>query len=78
MATVKSVKVLILAQGAYAAIESPGSNLDVLLPAGKGAMAGLMERAQEFRAKADRYARYADLCEEAAHIEFCKREKAEG
>lgn len=65
-------KVTILAQGAYCAIteEKPGqySALDVLLPAGKGSKEGLIERATEYERKAARYARYAQLCRDAAGI----------
>jgi uncharacterized protein with PhoU and TrkA domain len=66
-----TVKILVLAQGAYAGITQSGTDatvhtVDVLLPAGKGARKGLEERAQEYREKAERYARYAAMCEAAS------------
>ncbi|MDI3258401.1 MAG: hypothetical protein QJR02_01760 [Sinobacteraceae bacterium] len=64
-----TVKITCLAQGAYCSIVDTRHGhhaLDVLLPVGKGAATGLEERAAEFREKAERYLRYAQLCEAAA------------
>lgn len=65
-----TVKLNTLNQGCYAEITDTRNGkqgaLVVLLPPGKGACTALEERASEFREKALRYARYAELCENAA------------
>ena len=68
------VKLTNLATGCYASIQTGSSEnstwqgLDVILPAGKPAGAGLRERAEEYRRKALRMTRYAELCELASEI----------
>lgn len=66
------VQVMIGATAAYAAITGTKDNggfyaLDVKLPAGKGAKAGLMERAADYQKQAERAARYARICRDAAY-----------
>lgn len=64
-------QIMVGATAAYAAITGTEDNggfyaLDVKLPAGKGTKAGLLERAAEYQKKAERAARYARLCRDAA------------
>lgn len=61
------VKITVLAQGAYASIKTSAISMDVLLPAGKGAPAGLRERAQAMRNEANSKLKRAALMEEAAN-----------
>lgn len=63
-------KLMIGTSAAHVAIDSGTGELMVTLPGGKGMTAGLRQRADEFHEKAQRYARYAELCRATAnHIE---------
>lgn len=63
-------KLMIGTSAAHVAIDSGSGGLMVTLPGGMATPAGLRQRAEEFHEKAQRYARYAELCRATAnHIE---------
>lgn len=62
------VRILILAEAAYACIKTDTATLDVRLSAGKSASDSLRETAQDWRAQAARLERRAKLAEEAATV----------
>lgn len=63
-------KLMIGTSAAHVAIDSGSGELMVTLPGGMAMASGLRQRADEFHEKAQRYARYAELCRATAnHIE---------
>ena len=62
-----TVRVIVGAR-AYACIDDGSASLDLLLPTGKGAPAGLREVASNLRAEAERLAKRAELAEAAANM----------
>jgi hypothetical protein len=69
---IRSVRIKVMAAGAYAAIEAKRSggfaSCDVLLPAGKVAQAGLIERAEEAEKEAARLRQKAETYRLAAEF----------
>jgi hypothetical protein len=55
------VRIICLAQGAYAAINTPTRSHDALLPSGKSAINGLLDLMKEQKAKAQRHMETAKL-----------------
>jgi len=62
------VKIIILAESAYACITDDSFTLDCRLSPGKSAYKSMQESAQELRNKADRYLRTAGRIEQAAEL----------
>ena len=57
---------LLIGNNAYACIKHDAGNMDILLAPGKSASASLCETAREWREKAARLLRNADLADQAA------------
>lgn len=72
-----SVRIIIGATGAYAAITTPSKSIDIRLDAGKGAPASLRQRAAEWREQAARILANADLADCAADTLDAERARFE-
>ena len=61
-------RIIIGAAAAYCAVECGNKKIDILLSGGKGAPASLFETAAEWREKADRLIKNAEIAEAAAAV----------